>query len=169
MTGLTYKTATPVIIAELEKREAGKGKINYRMRDAVFSRQRYWGEPFPIYYEGEIPRLISDAALPVALPEVDKYLPTESGEPPLARAASWRVNGHKPDFNTMPGWAGSSWYFLRYMDPNNPTIFADRTKIDYWNQVDLYMGGAEHATGHLLYARFWTKILFDLGFIGFDE
>jgi leucyl-tRNA synthetase len=167
--GHSYKTAMPIIIAELEKIGVGKGKVNYRMRDAVFSRQRYWGEPFPIYYDGEIPRLIADDELPVALPEVDKYLPTESGEPPLARAGAWRINGHKPDYNTMPGWAGSSWYFLRYMDPQNSNAFADRQKIDYWNQVDLYMGGAEHATGHLLYSRFWTKILFDLGYIGFDE
>jgi leucyl-tRNA synthetase len=167
--GHSYKSAMPIIISELEKSGVGKGKINFRMRDAVFSRQRYWGEPFPIYYEGEIPRLISDDELPVELPEVDKYLPTESGEPPLARANAWRVGGHKPDFNTMPGWAGSSWYFLRYMDPRNSNAFADRSKIDYWNQVDLYMGGAEHATGHLLYSRFWTKILFDLGHIGFDE
>ena len=374
--GHSYKTAMPIIIAELEKLGVGKGKINYRMRDAVFSRQRYWGEPFPIYYEGEIPRLVSDDELPVELPEVDKYLPTESGEPPLARAVDWyyrphpqplsrgegsktstanerkpssnpqplsrgegsassmadeespsvtaensetySVNGeadihdrvrhwqtankatwskfkefgrtnrknptqaedimwqnlrnkklgvnfrrqhsigefivdfvclqeklvievdggyhneqeqkeydevrtvylgffgyrvirftneevihelnavlkkihenltlentegdsplspgegsgvrhHRYDFNTMPGWAGSSWYFLRYMDPRNSNAFADRSKIDYWNQVDLYMGGAEHGTGHLLYSRFWTKILFDLGHIGFDE
>ncbi len=167
--GHTYKKAMPIIIAELEKLGIGQGKVNFRMRDAVFSRQRYWGEPFPVYYEGEIPRLISDDELPVELPEVDKYLPTESGEPPLARANAWRVGGHKPDCNTMPGWAGSSWYFLRYMDPRNSNAFADRSKIDYWNQVDLYMGGAEHATGHLLYSRFWTKILFDLGYIGFDE
>jgi leucyl-tRNA synthetase len=167
--GHSYKTAMPIIIAELEKLGVGKGKINYRMRDAVFSRQRYWGEPFPIYYDGETPRLILDDELPVELPEVDKYLPTESGEPPLARANQWRIKGYRPDYNTMPGWAGSSWYFLRYMDPNNSSVFADRQKIDYWNQVDLYMGGAEHGTGHLLYSRFWTKILFDLGYIGFDE
>jgi leucyl-tRNA synthetase/very-short-patch-repair endonuclease len=333
--GHSYKTAMPLIIAELESRGIGKGKINYRMRDAVFSRQRYWGEPFPVYYDGEIPRLVADDELPVELPEVDKYLPTESGEPPLARAADWvykphpqplsrgegskssseilddiedkvrnwqtahkatwskfkefgRNNRKNPtpaedimwqnlrnkklgvhfrrqhsigefivdfvclreklvievdggyhsgqdqkeydevrtvylgffgyrvirftneevlydlnavlknihenltpdktddtsplstgegsgvrqfrfDYNTMPGWAGSSWYFLRYMDPTNSNVFADRSKVDYWNQVDLYMGGAEHATGHLLYSRFWTKILFDLGYIGFDE
>lgn len=358
--GHSYKTAMPIIIAELEKLGVGKGKINYRMRDAVFSRQRYWGEPFPVYYDGETPRLILDDELPVELPEVDKYLPTESGEPPLARAVNWtyrphpqplsggeggassvandatpsnnpqplsggegstsssltldvdfndrirnwqsahkatwskfkefaRANRKNPtpaedimwqnlrnkkqgvnfrrqhsigefivdfvclrenliieidgsihdiqeqkeydemrteylkifgfrmirfsndevihglnsvlrniqnnltsddtrkvvsplssgegsgvrplryDYNTMPGWAGSSWYFLRYMDPNNSNVFADRQKIDYWNQVDLYMGGAEHGTGHLLYSRFWTKILFDLGYIGFDE
>jgi leucyl-tRNA synthetase/very-short-patch-repair endonuclease len=350
--GHSYKTAMPIIIAELEKLGVGKGKINYRMRDAVFSRQRYWGEPFPVYYDGEIARLVADDELPVELPEVDKYLPTESGEPPLARAvwgykphpqplskgegsassladeetpavtaehsetyslnpqdeildkvrnwqtahkATWskfkefgRSNRKNPtqaedimwqnlgnkklgvsfrrqhsigefivdfvclreklvvevdggyhseqeqkeydevrtvylgffgyrvirftneevihdlnavlknihenltldktddasplspgeglgvrqfrfDYNTMPGWAGSSWYFLRYMDPNNSNVFAERSKVDYWNQVDLYMGGAEHATGHLLYSRFWTKILFDLGYIGFDE
>lgn len=167
--GHSYKSAMPIIISELEKIGVGKGKVNYRMRDAVFSRQRYWGEPFPIYYDGETPRLILDDELPVELPEVDKYLPTESGEPPLARANQWRIKGYRPDYNTMPGWAGSSWYFLRYMDPNNSNVFADRQKIDYWNQVDLYMGGAEHGTGHLLYSRFWTKILFDLGYIGFDE
>jgi leucyl-tRNA synthetase/very-short-patch-repair endonuclease len=332
--GLSYKTAMPVIIAELEKLGVGKGKINYRMRDAVFSRQRYWGEPFPVYFDGELPRLIPNDELPVELPEVDKYLPTESGEPPLARATEWEyrphpqplsggegsvqpsesteeierkvrhwqtahkatwskfkefgrnnrknptqaedimwqnlrnkklgvnfrrqhsigeyivdfvclreklvieIDGsihnepeqkeydeirtvylgffgyrvirftnsqvindlnyvlknirenlsssstpdatplspgegsgvrHRFDYNTMPGWAGSSWYFLRYMDPRNNTQFASREKIDYWNQVDLYMGGAEHGTGHLLYSRFWTKILFDLGYIGFDE
>lgn len=172
---LAYKKAMPIIIAELEKLGVGQGKVNFRMRDAVFSRQRYWGEPFPVYYDGDIPRLISEEELPVQLPEVDKYLPTESGEPPLARAVDWYyrphpgVRQHRFDFNTMPGWAGSSWYFLRYMDPRNTNVFADRSKIDYWNQVDLYMGGAEHATGHLLYSRFWTKILFDLGFIGFDE
>ena len=173
--GHNYASALPLIISELEKRGIGKGKVNYRMRDAVFSRQRYWGEPFPVFYDHETPKLVADHDLPVVLPEVDKYLPTESGEPPLARAKDW---GYTPqsgayagrfDFNTMPGWAGSSWYFIRYMDPNNSACFADRSNIDYWNQVDLYMGGAEHATGHLLYARFWTKILFDLGYIGFDE
>lgn len=352
--GLSYKEATPLIIAEIEKAGIGNGKINYRMRDAVFSRQRYWGEPFPIYYKNEIPYLCDDEDLPMVLPEVDKYLPTEDGEPPLARAKDWsyalsphpqplskgegsaqikkvsaeiqfiddqkstheetikelgykwqtanseqwailksfsRLNRSNPtneeailwdllrnsklgskfrrqhaigdfivdfvcldktlvvevdgaqhkemdqaeydaartaylnfwgfqvlrfdntevqnntdeviskivvalesrpsikkssrsplslgegpgvrhyrmEYNTMPGWAGSSWYFLRYMDPKNQNAFADRSKVDYWNQVDLYMGGAEHATGHLLYSRFWTKILFDHGYIGFDE
>ncbi len=331
--GLSYKEATKKIIAEIETLGIGYGKINYRMRDAVFSRQRYWGEPFPVYYKNEIPYLCADEDLPMELPEVDKYLPTESGEPPLARAENWfyepkqnqsdasgsnaesiqrwhqwqldnketwqkikergkemrkhhtdvgqklwqhlrskktgftfnkqhafgrfivdyvcfekklivEIDGEfhdsekqklsdevktiyltlfgykiircnhnavmqdvravvkdiksaleettseyksdaspkaaskkdigedqqlRMEYNTMPGWAGSSWYFLRYMDPKNETVFASREKIDYWNQVDLYMGGAEHATGHLLYSRFWTKILFDHGYIGFDE
>lgn len=170
--GLSYKAATKKIIEEIEARGIGKGKTNYRMRDAVFSRQRYWGEPFPVYYKNEIPYLLDENDPQVTLPAVDKYLPTEDGEPPLARANrdAWNVwKGDRMEYNTMPGWAGSSWYFLRYMDPQNKTTFASREKTDYWNQVDLYMGGAEHGTGHLLYSRFWTKILFDLGHIGFDE
>jgi leucyl-tRNA synthetase len=331
--GLSYKDATKKIIAEIESKEIGKGKVNFRMRDAVFSRQRYWGEPFPVYYKNEIPYLTGEEDLPVVLPSVDKYLPTEDGEPPLARATNWHYQpksqqnptsgsnadaiqkwhqwqidnkeiwqqikergkemrkhhtdvgqklwqhlrdkklgytfnkqhafgrfiadyvcfekkliidiagefhdsdkqklsdqvkktylelfgykiirfhhddirrdvrsvvkeiktalekmkaenngGSNPsvaaaqetgedkklrmEYNTMPGWAGSSWYFLRYMDPHNEHEFASREKTDYWNQVDLYMGGAEHGTGHLLYSRFWTKVLFDLGYIGFDE
>lgn len=172
LNGLSYKAATKKVIAELETRGIGKGKINYRMRDAVFSRQRYWGEPFPVYYKNEIPYLLDEKDEQVTLPEVDKYLPTEDGEPPLARAKreAWNVwKGERMEYNTMPGWAGSSWYFLRYMDAHNNNEFASREKIDYWNQVDLYMGGAEHATGHLLYSRFWTKILFDHGYLGFDE
>jgi leucyl-tRNA synthetase len=172
LNGLNSKEATKLCISKLEEMGIGKGKTNFRLRDAVFSRQRYWGEPFPVYYKNDLPHLIKDASLPVELPEVDKYLPTESGEPPLARAKkeAWNVfEGDRMEYNTMPGWAGSSWYFLRYMDPNNTAIFADRAKIDYWNQVDLYIGGAEHATGHLLYSRFWTKFLFDRGHIGFDE
>jgi leucyl-tRNA synthetase len=150
----------------------GKGKTNYRLRDAVFSRQRYWGEPFPVYYENEVPQLFADAELPVTLPKVDKYLPTEDGEPPLARAKKedWdQYRGDHMEYNTMPGWAGSSWYFLRYMDPQNQQTFASRTKIEYWGQVDLYIGGSEHATGHLLYSRFWTKFLFDKGYLPFEE
>jgi leucyl-tRNA synthetase len=172
LNGLKPKAAIKLCIEKLESMDIGKGKTNYRLRDAVFSRQRYWGEPFPVYYKDDIPHLIDDVKLPVELPEVDKYLPTESGEPPLARAKkeSWNVfEGDRMEHNTMPGWAGSSWYFLRYMDPHNQQVFADRAKIDYWNQVDLYIGGAEHATGHLLYSRFWTKFLFDRGHIGFDE
>jgi leucyl-tRNA synthetase len=169
LNGMSYKAATKAVIAEIEKGDFGKGKINYRMRDAVFSRQRYWGEPFPVYYKGELPAVISDNEMPVVLPDVDKYLPTESGEPPLARAQDWTYNGQRYEFNTMPGWAGSSWYFLRYMDANNSEEFAARDKVDYWGQVDLYMGGAEHATGHLLYSRFWTKVLCDHGYIPFDE
>ena len=169
LNGLSGKQAMKKVIAEIESRGIGEGKINYRMRDAVFSRQRYWGEPIPVYFDGEVPHLVPDNELPVTLPPVDKYLPTEDGEPPLARAVSWDYNGKRREYNTMPGWAGSSWYFLRYMDPNNPGEFASRDKVEYWGQVDLYMGGAEHATGHLLYSRFWTKVLFDLGYIGFDE
>jgi leucyl-tRNA synthetase len=172
LNGMKYKEATSKVIEELEARGIGKGKINYRMRDAVFSRQRYWGEPFPIYYKGDIPYLLDKEDGQVTLPQVDKYLPTEDGEPPLARAKKedWSVyKGDRMEYNTMPGWAGSSWYFLRYMDAHNSNEFASRDKVDYWNQVDLYMGGAEHATGHLLYSRFWTKILFDLEYIGFDE
>lgn len=169
LNGMSYKAATKAVIAEIEKGGFGKGKINYRMRDAVFSRQRYWGEPFPVFYKGELPAVISDTEMPVVLPDVDKYLPTESGEPPLARAQGWSYNGQRYEFNTMPGWAGSSWYFLRYMDANNSEEFAALDKVDYWGQVDLYMGGAEHATGHLLYSRFWTKILCDHGYIPFDE
>lgn len=172
LNGLQYEEATVKVIAELERLGIGKGKINYRMRDAVYSRQRYWGEPFPIFYKNEIPYLLSEKDGQVTLPEVDKYLPTEDGEPPLARAKkdAWSIwKGDRMEYNTMPGWAGSSWYFLRYMDAKNDAAFASREKTDYWNQVDLYIGGAEHATGHLLYSRFWTKVLFDLGYIGFDE
>ncbi len=170
--GLKVKKAIKLAIYEIEKREIGKGQTNYRLRDAVFSRQRYWGEPFPVYYKGDTPYLVEDAKLPVTLPEVDAYLPTEDGEPPLARAKNeaWNVfEGDRMEFNTMPGWAGSSWYFLRYMDPKNEAEFVSKEKADYWNQVDLYVGGAEHATGHLLYSRFWTKFLADKGFINFDE
>jgi leucyl-tRNA synthetase len=168
--GLKGDEAKRRAIEALEEGGVGRGKINYRLRDAVFSRQRYWGEPFPVQYADGLPQLVNDADLPIALPEVDKYLPTESGEPPLARAKNWVSNsGHPLETNTMPGWAGSSWYFLRYMDPHNTESFCDRSKSDYWGQVDFYMGGAEHATGHLLYSRFWTKVLHDLGHIGFDE
>ncbi len=169
---LPAKKAIKLAIFEIEKEGFGKGQTNYRLRDAVFSRQRYWGEPFPVYYKNDIPYLIEDDRLPVTLPEVDKYLPTEDGEPPLARAKKedWNVSeGDHMEYNTMPGWAGSSWYFLRYMDPHNEAAFVSREKADYWNQVDLYIGGSEHATGHLLYARFWTKFLYDMGFIGFNE
>lgn len=170
---LPAKEAIKKAIAEIEKRGIGKGKTQYRLRDAVFSRQRYWGEPFPVYYKNEVPYLIEDDNLPVVLPEVDKYLPTEDGQPPLARAKKedWNVAcpGERMEYNTMPGWAGSSWYFLRYMDPTNDNEFVAKEKVDYWQNVDLYIGGAEHATGHLLYARFWTKFLHDLGYIPFDE
>jgi leucyl-tRNA synthetase len=172
ISGHKIKEAIKKSIQEIEAKEIGKGKVNYRLRDAIFSRQRYWGEPFPVYFKNNIPYLIMDAKLPVELPPVDAYLPTATGEPPLARARKedWKIfEGDKMETNTMPGWAGSSWYFLRYLDPINESVFADKSKIDYWQNVDLYIGGAEHATGHLLYARFWTKFLFDRGFIPFIE
>jgi len=172
LNGLETKAAMEKAIAAIEQKGIGQGKTNYRLRDAVFSRQRYWGEPFPVYYQDGLPQLVDDALLPVTLPDVDAYLPTEDGEPPLARAAkaAWSCQlGERMEYNTMPGWAGSSWYFLRYMDPHNQDAFADPEKLAYWNQVDLYIGGSEHATGHLLYARFWTKVLYDLGFLQFDE
>ena len=170
--GLEAKAAMKKAIEAIEAKGIGKGKTNFRLRDAVFSRQRYWGEPFPVSYQNEIPSLISDEFLPIELPEVDKYLPTEDGEPPLARASkeAWNhFQGDRMEYNTMPGWAGSSWYFLRYMDPKNEQEFVSREKVDYWQNVDLYIGGSEHATGHLLYSRFWTKFLFDQGYIPFDE
>ncbi|MEN9699847.1 MAG: hypothetical protein RLZZ301_1045 [Bacteroidota bacterium] len=172
LNGLDVKSAMEKAIEAIEAKGIGKGKTNFRLRDAVFSRQRYWGEPFPVYYEQGIPKLVNDEHLPITLPEVDAYLPTADGEPPLARApkSAWNCAlGDRMEFNTMPGWAGSSWYFLRYMDPQNQLEFASKVKLDYWKQVDLYIGGSEHATGHLLYARFWTKALYDLGFISFDE
>ena len=169
-TGMKAADAIPLAIDWVEAQGVGSRTINHRIRDAVFSRQRYWGEPFPIKYEQGVAQRITDAT--VTLPKVDAYLPTEDGEPPLARAAKedWPVfHGDAMETNTMPGWAGSSWYFLRYMDPHNERAFCARDKSDYWGQVDLYVGGAEHTTGHLLYARFWTKFLHDRGHIGFDE
>ncbi|MEC7864001.1 MAG: class I tRNA ligase family protein, partial [Bacteroidota bacterium] len=169
--GLTIKEAISKAIQELEKAKYGEGKITYRLRDAIFSRQRYWGEPFPVYYRGDAPYILDDDKH-VTLPKVDKYLPTSSGEPPLARAKKddWNVfEGDRMETNIMPGWAGSSWYFLRYMDPKNDIEFCSKEKSDYWGQVDLYIGGAEHAVGHLLYSRFWTKFMYDRGFISFDE
>ena len=170
LNGLDVKDAMKKAIAEIEKQGLGKGKINFRLRDAVFGRQRYWGEPIPIYYKNDIPYALNENELPLLLPEVDKYLPTEDGEPPLARAADWKYKGKfNYEHSTMPGWAGSSWYFLRYMDPTNASVFADKKLTDYWKQVDLYIGGSEHATGHLLYVRFWTKFLKDLCYIDIDE
>jgi leucyl-tRNA synthetase len=156
----------------------GKGRINYRLRDAVFGRQRYWGEPIPIYYKDGVPYPIEK--LPLELPAIEKYLPTETGEPPLGRADIWNWDptteqlvengkGYPIEMSTMPGWAGSSWYFLRYMDPHNTGEFASKDAVNYWQNVDLYVGGSEHATGHLLYVRFWTKFLKDLGYLPFDE
>jgi len=168
--GLTYKDATQKIIAAIEHRGLGSGRVNFKLRDAVFGRQRYWGEPIPIYYRDGIPYPVDEKDLPVILPEVDKYLPTEDGEPPLARARNWKYKGqYEYELTTMPGWAGSSWYFLRYMDPHNRKDFVSKEAEDYWQNVDLYVGGSEHATGHLLYVRFWTKFLFDMGFIPVQE
>ena len=171
LNGLDVKEAIKKAIAEIEVRGLGKGKVNFRLRDAVFGRQRYWGEPIPVYYKNDVPYALEENELPLILPEVDKYLPTEDGEPPLARASSaWKYkNEFDYEHSTMPGWAGSSWYFLRYMDAQNESTFADKKLSDYWKQVDLYVGGSEHATGHLLYVRFWTKFLKDLGFIDIDE
>ncbi|MCB9360788.1 MAG: leucine--tRNA ligase [Flavobacteriales bacterium] len=183
---LPVKKASKLAIYEIEKRGFGKGKTQYKLRDAVFSRQRYWGEPFPVYYKGDVPYLVNSDEV-IKLPEVEKYLPTEDGRPPLGNAKNWHWDennnkivsvpvGQEPplgvwglELNTMPGWAGSSWYFLRYMDPKNDNEFVAKEKVDYWKNVDLYIGGAEHVTGHLLYSRFWTKFLYDLGYIPFEE
>lgn len=170
LNGLTPREAMQRGVEEIEKRGIGKGKINYRMRDAIFTRQRYWGEPLPVFYKDEIPHLLPESDLPLILPEVDKYLPTEEGEPPLGRADKWENgDGYGLELSTMPGWAGSSWYFFRYMDPSNDTVFADKSALDYWQNVDLYIGGSEHATGHLLYSRFWTKFLKDRGWVSVEE
>ncbi|GER60362.1 leucine--tRNA ligase [Patiriisocius marinus] len=185
LNGLKYKKALKLAIYELEKLGAGKGKTNYRLRDAVFSRQRYWGEPFPVYYVDGMPQMIAKEHLPIRLPEVEKYLPTEEGEPPLGRADVWAWDSNANavvsndlidnktvfplELNTMPGWAGSSWYFFRYMDSKNEDVFASKEALDYWKNVDLYIGGSEHGTGHLLYSRFWVKFLHDRGFVTVDE
>jgi leucyl-tRNA synthetase len=191
LNGLGYKDATKKIIHELETIRQGKGKTNYRLRDAVFSRQRYWGEPFPVYYVNGMPQMIESKYLPIILPEVEKYLPTEDGQPPLGNATDWAwdtvnhkvvsndlvipsaVEGTQTVFplelNTMPGWAGSSWYWMRYMDAHNETEFASKEALNYWENVDLYIGGSEHATGHLLYSRFWNKFLKDRGYAPTEE
>lgn len=214
LNGLSYKEATKKVIAELEKIKHGVGKVNYRLRDAVFSRQRYWGEPFPVYYVDGMPQMIDLEHLPLELPEVEKYLPTETGEPPLGNATTWawdaknskvvsndlvtlsavegsdkgdemlnqvQHDGHSEldseshegvyplELNTMPGWAGSSQYFNRYMDPRNDEAIFSPEAIGYWQDVDLYIGGSEHATGHLLYSRFWQKFMFDRGYVPKDE
>lgn len=168
--GMTYQEAVPTLIAKLEELKLGKAKINFRMRDAIFGRQRYWGEPVPVYFKNGLPYLIKEEELPLLLPEVDKYLPTETGEPPLGRAENWKYQDqYEYELSTMPGWAGSSWYWFRYMDPQNAESFASKEAVDYWKAVDLYIGGSEHATGHLLYSRFWNKFLKDLGFHNEEE
>jgi leucyl-tRNA synthetase len=170
LNGLESDEAIQVAIKFAEQKGIGRGKINYRIRDAVFSRQRYWGEPVPIYFKDGIPYLLKDSELPLVLPEIDEYKPTEAGEPPLGRAKDWKYQ-HQYDYelSTMPGWAGSSWYFLRYMDAQNDKEFVSKEAANYWGAVDLYIGGTEHAVGHLLYSRFWNLALYDLGFIGHDE
>ncbi len=171
LNGLDFKNAFNIALDNVVKRQIGKRKINYRMRDAGFSRQRYWGEPFPVVYKNDIPYVIDEKQLPITLPDVQTYKPTGTGEGPLATIPEW-VNlpdGYRRETNTMPGYAGSSWYFLRYMDTQNSEEFASRSATNYWNQVDLYIGGAEHAVGHLLYSRMWTKVLHDLKLISFDE
>ncbi len=169
--GLKTVEAKKKVIDEIEKNKIGERKINFKQRDAVFGRQRYWGEPIPVYYdEQNIPRVVDENDLPIRLPEVDKYLPTETGEPPLANAKNWKYkNKFEFEKTTMPGWAGSSWYLFRYMDPHNKNAFAGKDKLDYWKQVDFYIGGNEHATGHLMYFRFWTKFLKDLGLVDIEE
>jgi len=168
--GMSYAEATQTLNVWLEEQEVGKAKVNYRMRDAIFGRQRYWGEPIPVYFKDGLPYLINEEELPLMLPEIDKYLPTESGEPPLGRAEDWSYdNEYEYELSTMPGWAGSSWYWYRYMDAKNKSAFASKEAIEYWKDVDLYIGGAEHATGHLLYSRFWNKFLKDLGHVTEEE
>jgi len=173
ITGMNMKEAMAKCISYLEERGIGRGKVQYRMRDAIFTRQRYWGEPLPVYFKEGLPYLIDEKDLPLVLPEVDKYLPTEDGAPPLGRAKDWTyttATGTYPlELSTMPGWAGSSWYFFRYTDPSNHQSLAEKSKTDYWGAVDLYIGGSEHATGHLLYSRFWTKFLYDIGAVRIDE
>lgn len=168
--GMTVEKGAETVINYIEKNGIGKRTINYRLRDAIFSRQRYWGEPFPVYYKDEIPYMLDEKELPLQLPEVDSYLPTETGEPPLARAKNWCTKeGYSLETNTMPGFAGSSAYYLRYMDPKNDNEIFSKQAVEYWKNVDLYIGGAEHATGHLIYARFWNKFLYDIGLSVMDE
>jgi len=180
LNGMAVKEAIDAAIYKVEEMGVGYGKVNYRIRDSIFSRQRYWGEPIPIYYKDGLPYALPESHLPLVLPEVDKFLPTEDGEPPLARAVEWEhklrpqpnsvgQGSYLLETNTMPGWAGSSWYFFRYMDNNNNEAFASKEALNYWQDVDLYLGGSEHATGHLLYSRFWTKFLFDLGYVNARE
>lgn len=169
LNGLDVKDAIPAAIEYVEKQGFGHRKVNYRLRDAIFSRQRYWGEPFPIYYKDGIPTPVPFEKLPLTLPEITEFKPTESGEPPLARAKDWTYEGYPLETSTMPGFAGSSAYYLRYMDPHDDNALVDRKIDEYWRDVDLYIGGTEHATGHLIYSRFWDKFLFDLGYVCEDE
>lgn len=166
LNGLEVKDAIAKTKQFIKEKGIGKVKVNYRLRDAIFSRQRYWGEPFPVYYKDGIPHMMDESKLPLLLPEVDKFLPTETGEPPLGRAKNWKTEeGYQIELNTMPGFAGSSAYYLRYMDPRNGNELVSREADEYWRNVDLYIGGTEHATGHLIYSRFWNKFLYDLGYV----
>ena len=169
LNGKTVKEAIPAAIDYVEQHGIGRRKVNYRLRDAIFSRQRYWGEPFPMYFKDGMATPMSLEDLPLQLPEVDKYLPTESGEPPLGRAADWTFDGYPIELSTMPGFAGSSAYYLRYMDPHNSEALVGKEADEYWRNVDLYIGGTEHATGHLIYSRFWNKFLYDLGYVCENE
>ncbi len=175
LNGLKVPEAIKKAIAFVEEKGIGKAKVNYKMRDAVFSRQRYWGEPIPMYFKNGLPYPIEESELPLTLPEIDDYKPTESGEPPLGRAKDWsytpkgETTSYPYELSTMPGWAGSSWYWFRYMDANNDQEFVSKEAQEYWKDIDLYLGGAEHATGHLLYSRFWNKFLFDKGLVSVDE
>ena len=170
ISGMEVKDAIRKTIEFLEKEKLGFGKVNFKLRDAIFSRQRYWGEPFPIYYKDGMPYPLDESELPLELPPVDKYLPTESGEPPLARAKNWKTKeGYPLETNTMPGFAGSSGYYLRYMDPGNNKAYFSKEANEYWRDIDLYLGGDEHATGHLIYSRFWNMFLYDLGLVCEEE
>lgn len=170
LNGLTVKEAIAATKKFIKEKGIGRVKVNYRLRDAIFSRQRYWGEPFPVYYKEGIPCMLDDKDLPLLLPEIDAYLPTEKGEPPLGRAKNWKTaDGYSLELNTMPGFAGSSAYYLRYMDPRNHDALVSKEADEYWRNVDLYIGGTEHATGHLIYSRFWNKFLYDLGIVVEEE
>ncbi|MCX6244605.1 MAG: leucine--tRNA ligase [Bacteroidetes bacterium] len=168
--GMNVKEAVSTMIRRVEELKIGRGTVNYRLRDAIFSRQRYWGEPFPVYYKDGIPYVMDESELPLVLPEVESYLPTETGEPPLARAKNWQTkDGYHYETSTMPGFAGSSGYYLRYMDPRNDNEYFSKEANQYWQDVDLYLGGAEHAVGHLVYSRFWNKFLYDIGLVCKEE
>ncbi len=169
LNGMKVKDAIKTAIHHIQKDGHGIAKVNYKLRDAVFGRQRYWGEPIPVYYKGETPYVMEESDLPLELPEIDEYKPTATGEPPLGRANDWTYKGHPLEMTTMPGWAGSSWYYFRYMNPKNQDQFVSADADAYWGKVDLYVGGSEHATGHLLYSRFWNKFLFDLGVVSSDD
>ena len=169
LNGMDVKEAIERAKDYVEEKGLGRRKTNFRLRDAIFSRQRYWGEPFPIYYKDGIPTPLPESALPLELPEIESFKPAANGEPPLSRAKDWTYDGYPLEKSTMPGFAGSSAYYLRYMDPHNDNALVDKDVDAYWRDVDLYIGGTEHATGHLIYSRFWNKFLYDLGYVCEDE